>query len=145
MITSIDFNFTIEEVDERFAVKWERDQAASDSEDFPSANGDLRIRRLAPETVYTINVTAHLRGGQERESVVKVMTNSKWCECNTVFLARNVTISGLDQVYRLVYHGTIGKYHFPVKILTSTSSLWISHVGNTSRVCTRTIESALAP
>ena len=74
--TTIALNFTANAVVERFGVTWQRDQTAP--EELPSTKGSLVIRELSPNILYLINVTAHLRGGQEKASVVKVLTNGKW-------------------------------------------------------------------
>ena len=74
--TTIALDFAVNEVVERFGVKWKRDQTVP--QELPSTNGGLVIGGLSANIVYMFNVTAQLPGGKERSSVVNVSTIGKW-------------------------------------------------------------------
>ena len=76
--TTITLNIIIDDVVDRFVVKWQRDGAAPEELDLKGMKRSVVILSLQPNTLYTITVTAHLPGGQERTSEVKEWTKSKW-------------------------------------------------------------------
>ena len=73
---SIVLNFTIEDAVKEFVVKWQRYRDAP--EETLRTKRSLVIFGLSPNILYTINITVHLRDGQEKASVVNVSTNGKW-------------------------------------------------------------------